>query len=336
VSKSREALVGVVIVGAVLLGVFGTLWLQGFAWGAEHREVTAVFTEIGQVRTGAPVKFRGVRVGRVRDIRVDPGGQFVRLRLTVHEHITLPDDAVVILSPESMFGDWQAEIHTSARFPYAEYARIDEPDVLPGYALPDIAHLTAMADRISDNIAVLTERVGIAFSEETARNVADLIENVQEVSRGLSDLVTQQAESFAQVTEEVRGATRGVTSAARQAESTLLTAEQTIRNMDGLLQRRELETALQDLAETAENLRGFSGDLRETNVEVREMAARVDSTFIRIGGVLGRFENAEGTLGRLLHDPTAAAELEGSLAELQLLLEDIRENPRRYLRLSIF
>jgi hypothetical protein len=50
----------------------------------------------------------------------------------------------------------------------------------------------------------------------------------------------------------------------------------------------------------------------------------------------GAGAEGEGSLGRLLSDPTMAAGLEGTLAELQVLLQDIRENPRRYLRLSIF
>jgi hypothetical protein len=41
-------------------------------------------------------------------------------------------------------------------------------------------------------------------------------------------------------------------------------------------------------------------------------------------------------LGRLIFDPTIAASTEQFLLGLNLLLDDLRENPRKYVRLSIF
>lgn len=335
-NNARDALVGLVIIAAVVLGFGGSLWLQGYAWGEEQKELEAVFTEVGQIRSGAPVKVRGVRVGRVDRIRADHERQLVRLRLRVASEVVLPEDPVVILSPESMFGDWQAEIHPRGRFSHATYPELEEDDTLPGYALPDITQLTAEAAQIAENMAVLTDRVGIAFSEETARNIATLIDNVEDVSQGLSDLVAQQGESFNLLTEEFRDAAQGVTEAGRQAQRTLLTAQQTFETVEGLLNRDEVETLVVNMAELSESLVALSRDLQGTNLEAKEVMARIDTTFERVSGLVRMVEAGEGTLGRLLGDTTAATGLEGSLAELQLLLEDIRENPRRYLRLSIF
>jgi phospholipid/cholesterol/gamma-HCH transport system substrate-binding protein len=336
VNNARDALVGLVIIAAVILGFGGSLWLQGYTWGEERKELEAVFTEVGQIRGGAPVKVRGVRVGRVEQIKVDHANQLVRLRLRVSAEVVLPEDPVVIISPESMFGDWQAEIHSRGRFSHATYPDVEENGVLPGYALPDITQLTAEAAQIAENMAVLTDRVGIAFSEETARNIAALIDNVEDVSQGLSDLVAQQGVSFSRLTEEFREAAEGVTEAGRQAQRTLLTAQQSFETVEGLLKRDEVETLLVNMAELSESLVALSNDLQGTNLEAKEVMARIDTTFERVSGLVRMVEEGEGSLGRLLGDSTAAFGLEGSLVELQLLLEDIRENPRRYMRLSIF
>ena len=327
----RDAMVGIVLVGAIILAVVGTLWLQGVMVRGEVREVEAVFSEVGLIRSGNAVKLRGVRVGRVQDITLAPDGARVRVTLRIQADVTLPDDPVVILSPESMFGDWQAEIQPSGRFPGVRSTRPreDEPDVLPGYALPDVTQLTAAADRISENIEVLTERVGIAFTEETAQNIASLIGNVEDVTERLSELVAQQASSFQEVTEDLGIATREIGAAAEEARATF----QTVNALAG---RAELGTTLEDMAVISSNLRGFSGELEQTNADLRQMAAQADSTLGQVGRLMASIEAGEGTLGRLLRDPTAAGELEGTLEELQLLLADIRENPRRYLRLSIF
>ncbi len=328
-SRGREALVGVVIVGAIVLTVAGTLWLEGTSFGRAQRDVEAVFEEVGLIRPGNAVKLRGVEVGRVREIAVDPGGQAVRLRFRMDESLALPADAVVILSPESMFGDWQAEIMPRSRYPSVQYAESSESGVLPGYALPDISELTHMADQIAENLSVLTERLAVAFSDETARNIASLIDNVEGVTERLSDLVAQQATSFTNVTDGVQRAVDGIGTAADQARSTF-------ERVDQILAREEVASTLEDLVVISANLRDLSGDLQGTNVEIRQMTARADSAFVRADAIMKRITQGEGILGRLLEDTEMANELQTVVTELTVLLSDIRENPRRYLRLSIF
>lgn len=327
--RSNEALVGAVIVAGVALAAFGTMWLQGVRPGSADTDIQAVFEGVGQANPGNPVKVRGVQVGRIRNIEVAPDGEVVRVHLRVEGDVPLPPDPVVILSPESMFGDWQAEIVSRDRFPEYRYTRPREEEDLAGYAIPDISQLTATADRISADLEVLTERVGVAFSEETAENIASLIENVEAVTERLSDLVTQQAESFAGVTDDLRSATGEFGDAANEAR-------ETFQRVSAILDREDLDAALQDLSVVASNFRTLSAEMGDTNREVREMAVRIDSTFQRVAVVMARVEAGEGSVGRLLHDPTVAEGLEATLQELELLLADIRENPRRYLRLSIF
>ncbi len=328
-SRAKEALVGVVIVAAVLLVTFGTLWLQGVSLRATETEVTAAFTSVGLIRPGNNVKYRGVRIGRIREIEVDPQGELVLVRARIQDDIPLPEDAVAILSPESLFGDWQMEIAPRDRFPAYRYSEPREEDHLPGYSIPDISQLTATADRISADIEILTERVGIAFSEETARNVASLIENTEEVTQRLSQLISQQADAFVGVTGEIQETTAEIGEAA-------VGLRETLDRINATLAREEVGEALNDLLAVTSNLRAFSEGVEGTSDQFRMTAARADSTLMRVSSLLATVEDGEGTLGMLFRDPGVATEMEGALQELQLLLEDVRLNPRRYLRLSIF
>jgi phospholipid/cholesterol/gamma-HCH transport system substrate-binding protein len=328
-TEKRDALVGVVIVMALVVITLGTLWLEGSSFSGESEPLYAIFEEAGQIRPGNPLKFRGVRVGRVRDVQVLPDGSAVKVEFRVQEGFELPPDAVVVLSPESFFGDWQAEIHPRGRFPGVTYKQPTEPGVLPGYALPDISQLTAAADRISENLAELTERVGIAFSDETAQNIASLIRNVEGVTDRLGEMVDQQAASFLGVTEEVQRVAQGVGDAADEAREGLA-------RVNAFLARAELVEALEDFAALSSSLRTLGEEMQGTNTEVRAMVARAEASFVALERVAVQLNEGDGTLSQLLKDPEVAEGLEGTLAELRVLLEDIRENPRRYLRLSIF
>ena len=115
--RRKELLVGSVVLLGLGVAVFGTFWLQGRRFGSTETEAHVLMRDVGQLSVGSAVTFRGVAIGRVGDITVEDGGAAVRIQLLLEGEWILDDDAVAVIAPESMFGDWQAEIVTRSRFP---------------------------------------------------------------------------------------------------------------------------------------------------------------------------------------------------------------------------
>ena len=116
-TRRLEIMVGLVIVAGVVAAVFGTLWLQDASFGRGTQEVEALFQEVGQLMRGNSVKLRGVTIGQVQEIMVEPDGNAVRVRMRIRDGLVLPENRAVLLAPESMFGDWQAEIVNPEAYP---------------------------------------------------------------------------------------------------------------------------------------------------------------------------------------------------------------------------
>jgi phospholipid/cholesterol/gamma-HCH transport system substrate-binding protein len=328
-NRRNDVVVGLVVIAGILLIIFGTIWLRGLRLGHEEVTVRARFHEVAQLLTGSSVKFRGVPIGRVESIALEPGGGAVIVTMTVSSEARLPEDRVVILAPESMFGDWQAEIVSRAQFPYYDYAEARTAGVLPGYALPDMSRLTAVADQIGRNIATISERFEIAFTEETALNIREAIENIQEVSEQLTGLVSSQQVAIEEVARNLEQTSEAAGQAALTMQRAFAEVEQAIaggrltrivENVDRATARTDSLVALLVIA---------SEDLRNT-------AARADSTFRQVSGIASAVERGEGTLGLLLRDTALYFNLVETNIEVQALLSDIRRNPRRYINLTIF
>ena len=83
-------------------------------------------------------------------------------------------------------------------------------------------------------------------------------------------------------------------------------------------------------------LRGVSEDISAASESLSGTLTLADSTFLSLNRVTGRLERGEGSLGRLLSDTLFASRAETLMEELNLLMEDIRANPTKYVRLSIF
>lgn len=327
--RRTEITVGAVSLAGLLLLFLGTMWLAGSGFGREEREIRARFREVGQLMKGAHVKLRGVAIGRVEDIALEPEGEGVLVTMRIRDDVVLPEDPVVLLSPESMFGDWQAEIYARSSLPFYSFAEAREADVLPGYSLPDMSRLTAVADRIAQNLAVLTERIEIAFTEETARNIREAIDNIQQVSEELGKLIEAQQRTAREVAGNLESATETLGEAAEAVRRAAAEVETAVAG-------GELTRIVSSIEQTAARADTLSALLLAASREFRTTVAAADSTVRIVGAVARSMQQGEGTLGRLAQDTTLYARLVESNALLQELLRDFKENPRKYINLRVF
>ena len=326
--RRREALVGLVVILGIAVGVVGTIWLQG-GLRRDMRELRAASSSVGQLVAGAAVKFRGVSVGRVDAVNVAPSGEAVLVSLSIEPELVLPADAAVLLAPESLFGDWQAEILSRADFELFSFLDYPEEGVLPAAALPDFSRLTATADQIARNLTVISERFELAFTEETALNLKNAIDNIGAVSDGLSEIIAQQAARFEDLSEGVNASAEELGAAAR-------TARLSFARVDSIMADTEVAQMLGDAGATMSNLRELTESMHASLGDLRTAAQRADATFARLDELLAAAESGDGSLGRLLGDPALADGAAEAVQELRTLLADIQENPRRYLSFSIF
>ncbi len=333
-NRNREILVGVVILAAAAVAVIGTLWLQGTNFGRTTTVVDALLESVGQLSEGNAVTYRGVGIGQVEAIEVEPNGVAVRVRLLLDQEVALPTDAVVVLGPESLFGDWQAEVVSRAsfpRFPFYEVPPGESGDriVLGGYSLPELSRLTASAEQISLNLADLTERFEVAFNQETADNLARAIGNIEAITQEVHALVRQQAEIAGSITASAD-------SALNEVEVAASAARRSFEHLEGVLGDPQIDTILANVRVASAGLRDLTAELSDEESGLGSTLERADSALTRVDRIAALIESGEGSLGRLLTDSTFTVRAEDVLAQLELLLQDVRENPGRYVRLSIF
>ena len=327
--RRNEVTVGLVLVLGTLLIVFGTLWLKSAKLGSEQRTIEARFREAGQLMEGNAVKVRGVPIGEVENIMLEPDGEAVRITMRIDGDVKLPRDAVVILSPESLFGDWQAEIFSSTQFPRYAYMPGRGRNVLPGYALPDISRLTAVADRIAENLAVLTDRIEVAFTEETAVNIREMIENLQQVSQQLTSMVEAQENTVEEVAGNLQSATQSMGAAAESVR-------RTFARLDVAMEEGQVESIVENARLASEKLDSLTTALTLASQDLRSAVQTADSVFTPLVAVTQGIARGEGTLGRLAQDTALYAELVRTNQQVQILLKDIQANPRKYINLKVF
>jgi phospholipid/cholesterol/gamma-HCH transport system substrate-binding protein len=332
--RRNEFLVGLVLLLSLAAVVGGALWLSETDIG--HREAlhAARFRTVGGLTPGAPVTYRGVRVGRVEAIRL--ADQFVEADLRVVQGVELPAHPAVIAASQSLFGERSATIVSrdqpqddpNVRVMLAETAR-PGGDRWPGATLPDVGQLTAQAGRIATDIATVAARVQETFDSSAVASLRQSIKDFGDIASKLEHFTETETGRLSEVTANVERTSDVVLDASKNLQKTL--------------SRVDSATADGQLQDILDNTRAGSGDLRQASADLRELLATVKGqqaslvrALLAADSVLSRIQNGQGTLGLLSKDPAAYNETIETMQELRRLIADIQMNPRKYFKFSVF
>lgn len=332
--RTSDFVVGLTVLVVTVLIIAGTLWLKQADLGGRTRHLTVRSRDVGGVSLGNPVVIRGVRAGRVEQIALGDDN-WVVLRLGLDREMELPKDPVVLLTASSLFGEWQATVTSRDGIPPDRELRaaIEEArtssDTVAGAVLPDIAQLTAVAGRISGDVAKVAERVQVAFDDAAARELRESIRNFAQLSGELARTVNVQSRNLDRISTNVQTGLATINDAAVRLNAFS-------GRIDSATSRGELQaivnnsqSAARELVQAAKNLKALTDRLDRTESNLTQAVARADS-------VLAKANGRSGTMGMLINDPSLYQQTDSLVRELRTLVTDVKKNPKRYLNVRVF
>lgn len=299
--KRRDSLlVGLFLIVATAVGVFGTIWLVRGGL-SEGYPLFARFPWGAGLKQGQPVMLAGVTVGYVADVQLDPNGTIVA-RMAIDDEYGVPKGSTASVVAVGIFGDQSIALNPVR--PSRDY--IPAGDTLPvGPLAPTVNELLGRGDSIARSVGAITSE----FEEQL---VAD---------GGARDLRRTLASTNALVLETNRLVAQVSAIAADQSRQ-LSQTQATLRRSVAALDSAVIDSTVRNLRTTSENVQALTADLRTTTTQ--------------LNGVLASLQDTTGTAGKLLNDPAVYTNLQRLVARIDSLTADFQKNPRRYINLSIF
>ena len=98
---------------------------------------------------------------------------------------------------------------------------------------------------------------------------------------------------------------------------------------------RRTATGLEKVA-TGPDLEATAQSLALTSEQLQLMATGLSGSAQRLESILAKVDAGEGSLGRLVNDPALYEDLRAVAASYRNLADDIRQNPKRYVNVSVF
>jgi phospholipid/cholesterol/gamma-HCH transport system substrate-binding protein len=335
VKRGNEFAVGLVVLVSLALVVGGALWLSQTDIHKREMAHTARFRTVGALGVGAPVTLRGVKVGRVEAIRLAPDG-WVDADLTVDRSVDLPHKPAVISASSSLFGEWAANIIPFDPLPDDPNVRAallesdaTAGDAWPGATLPDIGQLTAQASRIAGDVADVTQRIKGVFDSTAVRDVRRSVNDLTRISDRLAKFTDVQATRLDKVSQSVATSADAFAGVARGFE-------RTVARVDSATNANQLQEIMNNTRASSTDLRQAAADFRSVMAAARENQSSLVRVIQSADSLLARLQSREGSFGRLATDTTLYVETTRAVIELRALLADVKANPKRYFKVSVF
>ncbi len=333
--RGNEFAVGLTVLASLALVVGGALWLSQTDIHKRAMAHTARFRTVGALGVGAPVTLRGVKVGRVEAIRLAPDG-WVDADLTVDRTVDLPRKPAVISASSSLFGEWAANIIPFDPLPDDPNVRtaLLESDATPGDAwpgatLPDIGQLTAQASRIAGDVADVTQRIKGVFDSSAVRDVRRSVNDLTRISDRLAKFTDQQATRLDKVSQNVATSADAFAGVARGFE-------RTVARVDSATNANQFQEIVNNTRASSVDLRQAAADFRSVMAAARENQSSLVRVLQAADSLLTRLQSRESSFGRLATDTTLYVETTRAVVELRELLADVKANPKRYFKVSVF
>ncbi|WP_310487838.1 MlaD family protein [Chamaesiphon sp. VAR_69_metabat_338] len=262
----REGSVGLMLIAG--LGIFGAifLWLRGLTPGSQNYNVVAQFAEAPGLQTGAAVRFRGIRVGKVT--RVEPGVNGVEAVMEIDNPNTIvPKDVAVEVSQTGLIGEPVVEI-TPRSASAINTSTIAKP-------------LDSKCDRnlILCNNSKVNGRVGSSLNELITK-VTKLVDafNSPEIVRNLNSTLVKTgtaAEDFSRLSKNLNKVTNDFSSLPKSVETGLNNLSVKANVLTGSIDRTSTK-----FGQTADKFNVTAAELTATAAEYKKLATSVNSLVV--------------------------------------------------------
>ena len=311
----RELLVGFIFVFAAGLLFWGFSFLKGKDVFTNNRQFIAIYSEVNGLVRANPVSVNGLKIGQVKDMYFEPGNSArIIVEIIISNPIPIPKNSIARIYSADLMGSKEIEIKLGNSKDYVE------------------------------PWDTLTTDIEVSFKEEVNRQVQPLKKKAENLLLSIDSLVTivqyvfnrATRENLAQSFENIKYTFDNLESATGHFDTLISSQKNRIINI--LANLESITNSFKQNNEKLNNIIANFSSLSDTLVKTKisETLLSTNNAMNEISTIINRINKGEGSLGLLVNDDSLYIQIQKSASDLNKLLEDIRKNPKKYVKFSVF
>ena len=304
---SNETKVGILTIVALTLLIVGFNFLKGKNVFNKEKHLYAVFSDLGSLRKSNEVKMKGLPVGVIYDYtEIDKNLSGIIVTITMKRDVNIPKDSKATIESELLGNTYMnvAQGQSTEFLKDGDTIVTDRASSFLGDVKAQITPTLTSVRGAIDSLKIVLGGLNRLFDKDTKGNISEIIRNLKQTTGSLNRLLDAETGALA---------------------STLANANSISNNLKK--NNDSIAATMSSIKKAADK---FSG------LEVQPTIDTLQASINEFKNILSRCNTNEGTLGLLMKDRKLYDQLNSILLGIEILLDDIRVNPKRYTGSLIF
>ena len=300
---TKEIKIGFLAIIGIMMSVFSYNYLKGINLFDKSRKFTISYEKVDGLSISNPVTMNGFKIGKVQKINFNPNNtRELLVDILIDNDVVFPKTSVAELYETGLIGGKAIAIIPD----YENDSTIAfDGDQLKGVIKPGLTELVnqilpqvqLQIEAVMKNAEIVFKNINTLFDEDTKQELRSSIEDFSNLTKSLSE-----------TSNEI---------------SSLIT-----NNSDNI------SFAISDFKKASNNIKSISESI--SSKEVSEISSNLNTLVNNLNSISKSLKDSEGTVGRLINDKSIYNNLENAIEKLNILIEDIKLNPDRYINFSVF
>ena len=298
---SREVKTGIIVIGGILLFVMGFSFLKATPIFNNSKIFYAVYSHVGGLQPGTQVSINGFNVGNVNKISFKNGSGNLLVTFSVDSDFEFSKNSIAELYDTGIIGGKGIQVNpVFDGAPIAQSGDTLSSNIKPG-----------LTDLLQQKLAPLQSKIEGAVS------------NADSLLLNFNDVLDEETK------RNLRESIKGLNATVQSFQSSAATLNSLLAD-----NKNSLDSSITNINTITTNFSVLSDSIAQ--VGLANTIRSLESTISNLDKMLAKIEKGEGTLGKLVNNEELYNNLSEASKELDLLLQDFRLNPKRYVNVSVF
>ncbi|MFH6972734.1 MlaD family protein [Flavobacterium petrolei] len=298
---SREIKTAILVIASILLFIWGYSFLKGRDLFTNYKTFFVEYKSVEGLATSAPVTLNGLVVGKVSSITINENTGVLLVELQLKTDFPISSSSVASIYEPGFIGGKQIAIIPNFN---------DKTLAVDGQKLQGGVKM-GLTDKVGDQLAPLQEKL------------EKLLGSTEKLMTGLNNVLDQKGQQDLKLTLAELGKTVEQFHKVSLSVNDLLSTNKT-----------QINGVVTNFNKISGNFSKISDSLNKA--DLAKTARNLNATLARVDGIMSGLESGKGSMGKLLNDEAFYQNIKSSTKELELLLQDIRLYPTRYVNISVF
>ena len=300
---SKELKIGAFVVTVLVASFFLINYLRGEDIFNREMEVKSRYETVEGLVASAPVYIKGYKAGKVSEVTYDPETEDFMVTCSVSRDFRIPSDSKMIIYSIDIMGSKGIRIDFGSSDTAAQDGDMLAPAFEAGMMDSLAEGITPILEKVNstmDSLAVTVSGVNRMLSEENQKNLSSTLAHLDRTMSNLNAL-----------SESVQG------------------------------KSREIESVIDNMSVLSAKLGDIASQVDTTLVGVNRFVDTVNASDIEgllasVRNLLENVNDPDGTIGQLINNDSIYNSVDTLLADIDELVRKIQENPKKYIKISVF